>query len=390
MRSQAFSRLSLGTLAPLVLGLALVLDAASRFVSYDHVTFRAWEALGRYRIAWQGAFEPSRAYVNEASYGDLAARGNYPDIRQYRTEMFTTDKYGFRNRDVPSDQSVELMLVGTSFAGGCSLSDDQTLNARISELMHKPVYNATSAELGDPRQLTELLGRLQMTRGVVIHEFVEHSTPPSPVRLAPSRLGRIRAHLEPVFGPNAALAPSLVRGWLSESPLKLALYREYKRLNDDRVLPNSFASAVVRGELLNGDPILFHPGELTPPEPEAAPQASAYWITLSQRLQAHGLLQVVVLVPSTHTVYGPLLKEPHPSGASAGRFLEQIEHRLREGGVPVINLTRVFQEAARRGLAERRYIYWRDDTHWNAAGVELAAQQIVKELQAVESLKSSL
>ena len=36
------------------------------------------------------------------------------------------------------------------------------------------------------------------------------------------------------------------------------------------------------------------------------------------------------------------------------------------------------REAARTALADRRYIYWLDDTHWNREGVKVAAEEVVE------------
>ena len=40
--------------------------------------------------------------------------------------------------------------------------------------------------------------------------------------------------------------------------------------------------------------------------------------------------------------------------------------------MPVVNLMPVFQEATARG----EQLYWRDDTHWNDAGIRLAAEEL--------------
>ena len=53
-------------------------------------------------------------------------------------------------------------------------------------------------------------------------------------------------------------------------------------------------------------------------------------------------------------------------------MLAAIAQGLDAAGVPVVNLMPVFQEATARG--ER--LYWRDDTHWNDAGIRLAAEEL--------------
>src|SRR2546425_9520291 len=83
-----------GHVIPRLLVAVCLVDIALRFVSIDPLTFRAWEALRRYRPL-RAAFEPNRQYYNGQSYGDLAVMGNLRALRQYRTEVFTTDALGF-------------------------------------------------------------------------------------------------------------------------------------------------------------------------------------------------------------------------------------------------------------------------------------------------------
>ncbi len=45
----------------------------------------------------------------------------------------------------------------------------------------------------------------------------------------------------------------------------------------------------------------------------------------------------------------------------------------------MINLTDDYMRAAASDFQQGRYIYWLDDTHWNAEGIEIAAKAILKE-----------
>jgi len=53
-------------------------------------------------------------------------------------------------------------------------------------------------------------------------------------------------------------------------------------------------------------------------------------------------------------------------------LLAAIETGLEEGGVPVVNMMPRFQKATEQGVR----LYWRDDTHWNDAGIRLAAEEL--------------
>jgi len=49
---------------------------------------------------------------------------------------------------------------------------------------------------------------------------------------------------------------------------------------------------------------------------------------------------------------------------------------VREAQIPVVNLTETFRAQAAQDLASGRYLYWLDDTHWNARRIAIAASEI--------------
>jgi hypothetical protein len=380
---QLRSKVELGHLIPLVLLLAFAADIASRFISYDTVSFRAWEALGRYaRSGIGGPFEPNRRYVSDRSYGDLAAMGNLPEYRQYRRQVFTTDAFGFRNQPAAREVIPAAILFGSSFSIGASLTDDETLSAQLGAIMGRGVYNAAGGNLEDEDQFVALLKRLRMTSGVVICEYVDTAPIPVSTGLPPPKYADRREALLHRYAPRLIRFYPKLRGWLAPSPLELMLFTRLKLLKNDSLLPNPYASTVKRDVLANGDGILFYPDSSAHSSGEAA-QAAKYWKGLQQRLRAHGLSLLVVLVPGKAQVYAPLTRSPPP--VQTPTFLESLDQDLRAANVPVVDLSEPFRTAAREGLESRHYIYWRDDTHWNADGVALAAQQIASRLKVMDS-----
>ena len=68
----------------------------------------------------------------------------------------------------------------------------------------------------------------------------------------------------------------------------------------------------------------------------------------------------------------------------APAFLDELEKALVAAHIPVVNLLSEFRAEAARRLDEGGYIYWRDDTHWNQAGVELATERLIAAVRLVK------
>src|SRR3984893_8042638 len=163
-RGRIRSCMRLRFLIPSLFVATLIVDASLRFVPPQRVGFRAWEPASLFATA-EGWFAPKFYYQNDRSYGDLPNLGNLPRFRQYRREVFTTDEFGYRNpprgggNDMPA-----AVVVGGSFAAGCSVSDWDTLSQQLmSHLSGRQVYNGAGGFGGARWKTTsELIQRLHM------------------------------------------------------------------------------------------------------------------------------------------------------------------------------------------------------------------------------------
>jgi len=377
-------RWRLGYVIPRLLVVACLVDMGLRFMSIDPLTFRAWEAMGRYRPSGM-AFEPNRRYYNARSYGELAALGNLPELRHYRSERFTTDALGFRNAPHVLDEEVGAILVGDSFAVGSGVSDDDTLSSRLGTLMGCVVYNAGSdANMVVPDEILALAGRLNLRSRVVIRLYTEGA----PVPAIPTGQRMVWRKLVARTPAGVRTVVGRLRGLLTVSPLQGLSGRAWKALNNDRILPNSYASNVVKATLNNGDTMLFpssqvnsfyHPHELS----------LDYWEWLRGDLKKAGFDLVVILVPGKYRVYRPFLVDQRPVGTWTGNDLNRLERALRAMEVPVLNLTPFLSNEAARHLERGEYLYLLDDNHWNARGVALSAAAIREQWPLTEAACSS-
>lgn len=361
----------LGYVIPRLLVAVFLADAALRFVSVDPLTFRAWEALQRYRPPG-AAFEPNRRYFNARSYGDLAAFGNLRELRQYRTEVFTTDALGFRNAPRVLDAEIDAILAGDSFAVGSGVNDDETLSSRLSSPGGCLVYNAGSDfERVGPDEILAAARRLNMRNRLVIRLYGEAAGVPA---LPTGREMLVRQLVARTPAEDRRLAGRL-RGLLTVSPLQILSTRALKALADHRILPNRYAANTVRATLDNGDSMLFPRSELDTFY-RRREVALGYWKRLRDELRNARFELLVVLVPGKYTVYRPFLINQKPAGREAGDYLDRLGRELRAAGIPVLNLTPVLSAEAARSLRRGEYLYWLDDIHWNARGIVAAAAAI--------------
>ena len=365
-----YSVWQLGRVIPALLVAVLLMDVALRFVSIDPLTFRAWEALERNRPPG-AAFEPNRRYYNARSYGDLAARGNFRELRQYRPDLFTTDALGYRNPPPVLNAEVSAILAGDSFTVGSGVSDNETLSSTLNRLGDCVVYNAGGdADRIVPDEILAVARRLHMRNRLVIRVYAERSWVPVPAvgrgMVARTLVARMPAEVRRLVGR--------LRGLVGVSPLQILTGRVMKVVADDRIFPNRYADNVIRATLYNGDTMLFLPDEVDNFY-RRREIALDNWRWLRDELGKARVDLLVVLVPNKYTVYRSFLVDQRPGGQGAD-YLDRLERALRAGGIPVLNLTPVLSAEAARRVKHREYLYWLDDIHWNALGIALGAAVI--------------
>jgi hypothetical protein len=316
------------------------------------------------------AFEPNLRLEVPATYGDLARMANIQDSEERRSLRISTDALGFRN--VEASGPVAGILFGDSFSIAGD-DDRETLSAQLGQRIGCTLYNAASPDeefrRPDLSLVRSLAKRVGVANGFVLIEQVERR---ALVARTP-RERRVRGKFRRLWSQFWQEVRRLTR----DSPVKRFAENTMKAIRDDRILPNNYLQNVVEAKLRNGARMLFLPSELRTYEITRLPPLD-YWINLNRDLDRLRLKLLVVLVPNKHTVYRPLLEGRQPSPAGDQDLLAQLESALRAAGVLVINLTPVLRRHAEAGLPRHQYVYWRNDTHWNAEGVRIAADEIVR------------
>ena len=297
------------------------------------------------------------------------------------------DAWGYFNASTPEDGYCPVLMVGDSFmvslgtqtvaqalaaAGSVRVYNHARpgtgpfleLRRFIASDRFEPppqvvVWNLTARELGAP------LFRRQAVAAWFDRSMAAEATPGA------KRSGILWDHLAPSAlrsaWPNTSLAAYFSRkAWRQ---IKLLAFREWPAevlgADDARFGPMLFY-----GENLRVLPLLS-------PETDA-PAVVQTVAQVAQGLRNRGMALVVLLVPEKEQVHAEALPpERRRALAGSADLLAAIAAGLATDGVLVVDLMPVFREATMSG----RRLYWRDDTHWNDAGIQLAADELWRKVE---------
>jgi hypothetical protein len=361
-----------GKLIPWLILLFCSLEVASRFVPVESFAFRAWEPMSL-NAGPTGPFEANKTFTNPLSYGDLAHMSNRRSPREYHYERFTTDAYGFRN---PPELSrgelgpVEAILVGDSYAVGSGVPDGETLAAQIGTVAGHLTYNAGSHFPIFLEDIRAIARRLNMQRGVVVYEFLERQIKVYDV----ASFAAARAFTD---GPPSH-APSWeeqLTHWRTEASISRtavfldtvrSLYFEPENANDP---------SVAAFHLDNGTTMLFFRGAFSFVTDTSRRISPDYYLWLSRELARDNLKLVILLVPDKLAVYQRHITDVG-APKSESDALDRFERDLSNAAIPSVNLRHLFRSKASEEMKNGRYLYFLDDTHWNARGIRVAAQAL--------------
>jgi hypothetical protein len=87
----------------------------------------------------------------------------------------------------------------------------------------------------------------------------------------------------------------------------------------------------------------------------------------------------VFFVPTKYRVYHEMIqdiKRPKVTNPAKG-YLELVKF-FSNFNIPVIDLSIPLKQEAHALIKEDKYVYWRDDTHWNEYGIRVAALEVSK------------
>jgi hypothetical protein len=296
------------------------------------------------------------------------------------------DEAGYRNAErVRSEYQV--VLVGDSYAATGPRFED-SLAAKLADQIGQPVYNHAAEGRGTFWAATRFFAS-EKFRGreprVVVWPLIEREIAGEYFNgglfqiLSADRVAKNADVSVARIDWNQLAPASLRRSLPNSSALSLFAGKVWTRVNYE--IFGQVNSYVVPGVSdVSGGPMLFYLESINSQRwTDDKRQLSGVGHALSEisRLaRARGMEIVYVLVPDKERVYAEALPA-HIRASVRPSVLPQVEALLREKGLVVVNLQQAFADVAARG----GLLYWRDDTHWNPAGVELAVEAVSGEVR---------
>lgn len=316
--------------------------------------YRPHEMLASYDERFGPVYQRHANVTMLMRHGDIQAMENI-GLYEPRKVEFQTDGLGFRNEEDYHGQ--RYVLVGDSFLAGNGTTQACLLSDRLRRDYGQDVYN-----LGFVGDLAAYQRRIEAFRTLYGNTF--------------------RAVMF-VFEGNDFV------GWDDPEALSKSAafgYRAFFRSNGlwryTRWLYNRWArQSTARSPvfMVGSAPVAFYLGHVN--VVMNGKDLDDRLLRFSQALkEMKDLVVHIFFIPDKYRVYYPFLGPAGDSAIPPNKQWEYLTWAAGQAEIPVTDLTGPLREEAGRLLPEGRYVFWRDDTHWNCEGMAVAAREVARVL----------
>jgi hypothetical protein len=321
----------------------------------DFFTFRAWEALvvKKFKGILPGPLYPGME-LSRTEEGDLGQHTVYA-VRERAT--WKTDRYGFRTNASMSGRP-RIVIIGDSNTAGSGLTQEAILSEVLSDRLGRSAYPFAPASVNSFFREKRFM---EDPPEVVVLESIERDL----VLLSALKQSH-RTHSEwrrRLMENETIQSAAILMDRLWKMNMLHYCRAEIRRAE---VLPR-------QPVFVRGAPILFFQGAKANMDIPERQREEVVRVLCSYRdgLNKKGIRFIFLPIPNKENIYHRYLP-----GAKRPVFLEKLICELSEKGVETIDTQRAFDEAFRKGAV----LYRRDDTHWDAEAVQIAAEMIAARL----------
>lgn len=368
----------LGKVAPSLVIAWVLIDLLCRLLNPALFRLDPWLVVSRFPARY-APFSPNQSFLLTTYIGGNVRDANLPPTEAVGPITFSTNRLGFRKNPYLSEGEVPrvLFMKGDSFTYGVALSDNQTLPSVMTARYGIPSFNAARFH-DDPDGLPELdwlLDHLPGRPSTIVYTYLEHQTIRSPQSI-PGLDGALLRRA-PLLEGNLRYLKLLNTFFWQLSPTKVVTTRFFSSLENDKFFPNENVKTVQSLALPSGDKMLFRDYEYELADLDRGPDVVAEAMTGFQWLKAEmdkrHIRLIVLLVPNRYTVYAPILAGKDGPWT---HFLDNLDLQLHGAGIETVNGLDVYRAGAKQEVESGQLSFYREDTHWNAHGVERIAKPL--------------
>lgn len=356
--------IELGLVLVSLLMMFAILETGVRLFAND-IFFREQE-----KWAVRGRFYPGVDDIIPIPYGDLVAMDPSVEtaLASPRSEVFVTDRDGFRNRQDYTNEPY--VLIGDSFTLGTGNTQDDVLVSQLNSAFGQSFYSLGYP--GDPISYEKNAIRFLKNKNPNVkflwfvfegNDFLKDS--------AVVKKGRTSTALEEM-GRRITIRefPLLAPRFMT------ILFRRVEAQIERKIYPLVFTPPPsVEVYNVSGQPIGFLREYI---------QRTQAKNVIFNTIGDQGVMDrtaCVFLIPTKYRVYKPLLPLDAPVIPEPSIGLLRLQEYFGSHHIPVVDLTPYLRAAAQNKIREGKTIFWRDDTHWNRDGVASILPAVQKCLQ---------
>lgn len=301
-------------------------------------------------------------------FGDLYAIGSQnehlDEIVEARDIIFTTDSLGYRNQKFQSEPNY--LLIGDSFIVGNGTSQYEILSEQLEKILGEKIYNLGYP--GYPQNYENTLKENEIfktnKKNIILFYFEGNDFwLPIDLNKEVKTLSRIKSIIQKLetyksnyllsIYPNNFQFVRLINRKGQKSYADI-----YHLLTNYRNIPHK--SKIMTEEIF-GEKVGFL--RLYNEISEAEVLETYIW----DDADLIKSIKYVVFIPTKYRVYHDL---------DRNLPLEILRKGYEEFSVEVIDLTHVLRSAAMEQGKYGKFVYWRDDTHWNGIGIGAVANYL--------------
>ena len=314
-------------------------------------------------------------------YGDIipnATCGIEESIIEPRTQKFITDKNGFRNDKVEIEDA-EIVLVGDSFIAGSSNSQENIPANILGKLSGKKVSAITVIEGPDyyKMHMEKNLNKLGKDTQILLFYFagndfnyqlkkdknyIYHDGVPIPYLKYKIRFGyqRLERNKDKVF-------IKILSNIYEKNFFYKKIRPKSQRLTKE-ILSRWTKTCSVEYHKINNTKIGFYYNS-----PKNFTNVSTKIITNQKILNK---IKKIYYIPTKIQIYSKYISNERINKAD----YEYLKLNYEKLGIEVEDLTNILILSAEKHLKQNKFIYWKDDTHWNELGIISAMKYISNDI----------